>query len=108
MPYKLLKKMERFNLLRQKQLLDDRRIFVAWFASLSRGKKIKDKEGKAITLAEVIRRYAKVSAILQALGFKLEPSKDRTRHAEILDRVSQRLTRNILRKYEGKVIKVNS
>jgi len=63
---------EKFTPLMRKQLLDDHRIFHAWYASIkASGKPMVDqKTGEQITLEEVSRRHAKTVRKMFELGFR--------------------------------------
>lgn len=76
MPYeKLTKQLTYFSKLRIKQLFDDLRIRAAWFASTNRGKRIfSKKKNKFLTLDEIVDEFARIRAILIALGYPLKPS----------------------------------
>ena len=108
MPYlKLTKELTYFSEGRIKQLFDDARIFVAWYSSISKGRRLKDKRtGRKITKAEALNRFAKVKGLLWALGYEPKlPGKGTTEIYRRMFRKAFPLIRIYYRKYRDRVRK---
>lgn len=90
MPYNKLVQLKRLSPRRVKQLLDERRIITAWFASMRRGKKIFSAElNRAFTIDDIVDRYAKVTAQLLKRGYRLAPGKNVTVYSKVLNQLSK-------------------
>jgi hypothetical protein len=99
MPYSKLVQLKRFSPRQVKQLLDERRIITAWFSSMKRGKKIFSAElNRAFTLDDIIDRYARVTAKLLGLGYKLLPSRKTTSYGRLLAQLSKSKIKLYLKK----------
>jgi len=112
MPYQELIKNKTFTNKQIKQLWNDLRLRVIWHGLVISGKRVySTKQKKQMTEPEIIRQFAKLRAILWALGYALKSPKNKNkqkvkRSTIILYKKAIPLIHSYLRQIRGKIKKV--
>jgi len=112
MPYLDLIENKTFTKKQIKQLWNDLRLRAIWYGLVASGKRVYSiKQKKEMTMSEIVKQFAKLRAILWALGYELKSpinknKKKTKRSTALLYQKAIPLMHSYLKELEGKIKKV--
>lgn len=111
-PYKTLTEKKKFTKKEIKRMWDFLRIHAAWYSLVVSGKRVYSTElKKEMTVGDIVKQFAKLRAILWALGYPLKSPKEKNKKkvkkvTAALYVKAIPLIKKYLKELEGKVSKV--